>query len=241
MSFLYQDLAAEFDTASSLARVRFVVDKMTTALEFDHWHYERASYDNYTRPQNMVMGNLPPEWGQRERLHEPTRLGVEASKQRLNFGYLPSAKIWGAAHPDETPEARLPSYQGFLVPTDETSGWSQAARGCDGASLGMFSLVRQNKALTTFEITQKQTHIYWLAHALHDKITKFQASPFEISPVEREIMRWTADGKSTAEIALILEMKERTVTFRINNVTARMGVQNKTAAAVRLAVSGLLF
>ncbi|MEY4911002.1 MAG: hypothetical protein RL761_665, partial [Pseudomonadota bacterium] len=95
--------------------------------------------------------------------------------------------------------------------------------------------------LTQQEITQKQTHIHWLAQALHEKIAKLNASHIVLTSSEREIMCWTADGKSTAEIASILQIKERTVTFRINNVVNRLGVQNKTAAAVRLAVGGLLF
>jgi LuxR family transcriptional regulator len=54
-------------------------------------------------------------------------------------------------------------------------------------------------------------------------------------------MRWTADGKSVGDIATILDIKERSVTFHINNVMAKLGVQNKTAATVYLAMRGALF
>jgi DNA-binding CsgD family transcriptional regulator len=255
MSFQYQDLALELNAARSLGGLNFALGRMTTALEFDHWHYERVHCRSYSQPQSMKMGDLPPEWGQRERLQDPTRMSLEASKHLLRKGYLSGALVWGAeafdplknvnielASTAKSVQAEVPSdFQGFLVPQVESSGWSQATRGSDASTIGMFSLVRQNKRLTAFEIAQKQPHIFWLAHAMHDKITQIQALSFKISSAEREIMRWTADGKSTAEIACILEMKERTVTFRINNVVARLGVQNKTAASVRLAVSGLLF
>jgi LuxR family transcriptional regulator, quorum-sensing system regulator SolR len=224
MSFFSPDLTFEFDAVTNLARVRYLVSQMTEALGFDYWHYERANYKHYAQPESFVVGDLPTSWLERERLQDPSRLSLQAAKQRLHFVCLPPVDIWGVKSK-----------------TSETSGWSQLVRGSDGATLGIFSLVRRQPLLTRQEITDKAASIYWLAHRLHDKITEFDLLTLRISSVERDIMRWTADGKSTAEIAAILEMKERTVTFRISNVMTRMGVQNKTAAAVRLAVSGLLF
>ena len=61
--------------------------------------------------------------------------------------------------------------------------------------------------------------------------------------VEREItaLRWTAEGKTSADIAEILRISERTVNFHLNNASAKLGACNKTAAAVKAALLGLIW
>ncbi len=53
-------------------------------------------------------------------------------------------------------------------------------------------------------------------------------------------MCWTAEVKTSGEIAEILKISERTVNFHINNAIAKLDTPNKTAAAVRAALLGLL-
>lgn len=56
---------------------------------------------------------------------------------------------------------------------------------------------------------------------------------------EIEILKWTAEGKTAADIAIILSMKERTVHFHVANAVQKMGACNKTAAVVQAALSGM--
>jgi DNA-binding CsgD family transcriptional regulator len=58
---------------------------------------------------------------------------------------------------------------------------------------------------------------------------------------EIEILRWTADGKTAADIAQIIGISERTVNFHINQAVAKLGASNKVNAAVRAAMRGLLW
>jgi DNA-binding CsgD family transcriptional regulator len=64
----------------------------------------------------------------------------------------------------------------------------------------------------------------------------------ESSLTEREIevMRWTALGKTACDVADILVISTHTVNFHIKNASAKLHASNKTAAAVRAAVLGLL-
>lgn len=50
---------------------------------------------------------------------------------------------------------------------------------------------------------------------------------------EIETLTWTARGKSSAEIARILDVSERTVNFHIENACDRLNVVNRTQAAVK--------
>jgi DNA-binding CsgD family transcriptional regulator len=57
---------------------------------------------------------------------------------------------------------------------------------------------------------------------------------------EKEVLRWTAEGKTAYEIGQILVVSERTVNFHINNVVTKLGACNKTQAAVKAATLGML-
>lgn len=71
-------------------------------------------------------------------------------------------------------------------------------------------------------------------------ISSFQeVSDKHLTPREIEILRWSAEGKTAADIAIILSMKERTVHFHVANAVQKMGVSNKMSAVVQAALSGL--
>ena len=54
-------------------------------------------------------------------------------------------------------------------------------------------------------------------------------------------VRWTAEGKTSADIAEFLRISERTVNFHVNAAVAKLGAANKTSAAVRAAMLGLIW
>ena len=56
---------------------------------------------------------------------------------------------------------------------------------------------------------------------------------------EIEILKWSAEGKTAADIAIILSMKERTVHFHVANAIQKMGACNKISAVVQAALSGM--
>ena len=58
---------------------------------------------------------------------------------------------------------------------------------------------------------------------------------------EKEVMRWTCDGKTSNDIGEILNISTDTVNFHIKNAIKKLSVPNKTAAAVTAFALGLLF
>jgi len=56
---------------------------------------------------------------------------------------------------------------------------------------------------------------------------------------EVEILRWTAQGKSSEEIASVLHLSINTINYHIKKSIAKLEAPNKTAAAVKAAVLGL--
>jgi DNA-binding CsgD family transcriptional regulator len=59
------------------------------------------------------------------------------------------------------------------------------------------------------------------------------ARDYGLTAREREILHWLAAGKSNAEIAAILAIRPRTVHKHLENIFRKLGVENRTAAALR--------
>jgi LuxR family quorum-sensing system transcriptional regulator SolR len=62
----------------------------------------------------------------------------------------------------------------------------------------------------------------------------------KLSNREIAIPRWAADGQTSGEISSILKIPERTVNFHIHNAITKLNATNKTSAAVKAAILGLL-
>jgi len=62
----------------------------------------------------------------------------------------------------------------------------------------------------------------------------------DFSQRELEILKWTAEGKTSAEISLILAISEHTVNFHQKNMQKRFNVSNKTQIACYAAAIGLI-
>lgn len=66
------------------------------------------------------------------------------------------------------------------------------------------------------------------------------AAPFSITEREAEALTWVARGKSSNDIAVLMNVSERTVNFHINNVIRKVGVATRVQAAIQCALLGLI-
>jgi DNA-binding NarL/FixJ family response regulator len=66
--------------------------------------------------------------------------------------------------------------------------------------------------------------------------------PVDFLLTEREIeaLTWVAKGKSSTDIAVLMNVSERTVNFHVNNVIRKLGVATRVQAAIRCAMLGLI-
>lgn len=124
-------------------------------------------------------------------------------------------------------------------------GWAQSSRDASGA-VGMLTLARSEEQLTESELYANKAKMAWLtqfAHAGMARLLTPRHMPETLvlmTSREKEVLRWTAEGKTAYEIGQILAVSERTVNFHINNVVSKLGASNKTQAAVKAATLGML-
>lgn len=90
--------------------------------------------------------------------------------------------------------------------------------------LPMLTLLRD----VAFDTSQR-----YLAEHTESRIPK-------LTPREYECLKWTAQGKSTWEIAKIFGCSEATVNFHMTNIRTKFGVSSRSAAAVKATRMGLI-
>ena len=123
---------------------------------------------------------------------------------------------------------------------------AQPCRDAYGA-LSMFAVARSDDALGEAEMQEINNRLARLTQVAHLAMTRLLVKTLvpearvRLSSQETTVIRWTAEGKTTAEIAAIMGLSVRTVTFHIGNVVKKLNAANKTAAAVRASVLGLLW
>ena len=75
----------------------------------------------------------------------------------------------------------------------------------------------------------------WQFHISFAEIAKpvdESATKIELSRREREVLRWTAEGKSSWDIGMILNISDNTVNFHIKNAMRKLGTTSRTVAVV---------
>jgi LuxR family quorum-sensing system transcriptional regulator SolR len=124
-------------------------------------------------------------------------------------------------------------------------GWAQSSYNAMGVG-GLLTLARSNEALSASELRDNSGNMSWLVHVAHEGMSRLLASkrPADKIPAltarEIEVLRWTADGKTSGEIGQIMNIAERTVNFHVNNCLEKLGAVNKTACVIKAAMLRLL-
>jgi len=112
--------------------------------------------------------------------------------------------------------------------------------------VSMLSLARDK----AFESAAEKEHVLTvgalLANTVH-VVTKNIIVPemerdlqAKLTPREKEVLKWIAEGKSNSVIATILNLAEATVDFHIRNLFKKLNVVSRTQACVHAVMMGLI-
>jgi LuxR family quorum-sensing system transcriptional regulator SolR len=123
-------------------------------------------------------------------------------------------------------------------------GWTLGMHGRHGET-GLISLGRSAEPLSRTELADVDAKLVWLSHLSHEVISTLfvrQVMPAvpALSDRERDVLRWTAMGKTCQEIGVILGIATRTVTFHVTSLLTKLDAVNKTHAVAKAAMLKLL-
>ncbi|MDQ9037531.1 LuxR family transcriptional regulator AbaR [Acinetobacter seifertii] len=233
-----EDLLSAFLIVQDEYQLFEVVKSTASKLGFDYCAYGMQSPLSIAEPKTIMLNNYPQAWQQR--YVEQQYIKVDPTVQHCMISLKPL--VWSSqythtqAEKDFWEEAR--SY-GLNV------GWAQSSRDFIGTR-GMLTLARSSDQLSEKEQKAQYTNMYWLTQTVHSSIAKivndveFSQFNLYLTNREKEVLRWTAEGKTSAEIAQILGVSERTINFHLSNSMQKLNVNNKISAAIRAVMLGLL-
>ncbi|MEB0048169.1 MULTISPECIES: autoinducer binding domain-containing protein [unclassified Pseudomonas] len=188
-------------------------------------------------PNVVMLDNYPDAW--KARYASAQYLKVDPTV--LYGRHTQKPLTWTEALFSKTPEL-WEEAQSFGIHV----GWSQSHLDTLGVG-GMLSVSRSSEALTSAELTLHEKELMWLVCVAHVLLSRAlnnrhkERYAADLTEREREVLKWTADGKSASEISDILIVSKNTIDFHIKNAILKLKTSNKTAAVVRAVMLGLLF
>lgn len=198
-------------------------------LGFENCAYGMRAALPVSNPKVVMLSNYPTEW---QALYTKRNyLAVDPTVSHGMKSNLPlvwSDKLFDSCH-SFWEEAR--SY-GLRV------GWAQACHDARGIG-GLLTFSRSHDELSFSELQANIMKMTWLAQLTYEAVARILVDklvpehPVLLTNREAEIMRWTADGKTSGEISTIMNISESTVNFHVNNAVEKLQTTNKTAAAIK--------
>ncbi|MES2581693.1 MAG: autoinducer binding domain-containing protein [Pseudomonadota bacterium] len=230
------DLLGMTDMGHTVNEVFGKITQASQALGFEFCAYGLRLPTPISNPRTIMLSNYPLAW--QARYASQGYLAIDPTVAHGRHSQLPL--VWNqrvfAATPDLWDES-----QSFGLRV----GWAQSSLDAVGVG-GMLSLARSTDHLSAAELATQEVKMRWLVNISHLALSRLfvselvKESPPDLTCREIEVLKWTADGKSSCEIADLLSISENTVNFHIKNSVVKLRTANRTAAVVRAAMLGLL-
>jgi LuxR family quorum-sensing system transcriptional regulator SolR len=212
------------------------LSKAVKELGFDYCAYGMRMPLPLSNPKMFMLNNYATDW--QERYVAENYLAIDPTVAHGMKSIMPL--VWsdsvfeGCRHFWEDANSH-----GLRV------GWAQSSYDAKGVG-GLLTLARSGDQLSQAELRENAPKMSWLVQVAHEGMTRLLSAkahvpePVSLTLREIEVLRWTADGKTSSEVGQIMNISERTVNFHVNNSIEKLGTTNKTAAVIKAAMLRLL-
>jgi LuxR family quorum-sensing system transcriptional regulator SolR len=178
-----------------------------------------------SRPCCASYSSYPPAWRRSAPYQEALHSGAEA------WAHMTADALRGLV---SLPEYRFHPCGSDALLLERAWGWRDA-RGVVALLTFTSPAGRDEAALLT--------PLARAAHAAMADLLVGRLMPealARLTPRERQVLVWTAEGKSVPEISCILGISESTANFHVRNLIAKLRASNRAHAAVKAAVLGMI-
>ncbi|MGQ0597138.1 autoinducer binding domain-containing protein [Aquabacterium sp.] len=211
------------------------------SMGFDYFSYGIKHLTGDGHVAVKIMNNLPPNW--EERYRQANYLFVDPTVMHCQVHQTPI--VWSDRIFESTPALWSEANSAGL-----RAGWARSIRDVNGLH-GMLTIARNERHIGASELKERTARFQWLLNAcqlllnpvlINQSVVNSypQSSERILTTREKEILEWTAEGKTSSSISDTLHISEATVNFHIRNVLKKLNVTNKTAAAVQAVRLGLI-
>jgi LuxR family transcriptional regulator len=216
-----------------------IFDKIALAargLGFEYCSYGLRCPLPVADPKVLTLFDYPAGWA--ARYHAAGYVGIDPTV--LHGRRSQALLVWSDAVFASTPQL-WDEARSFGIRV----GWAQSSLDASGVG-SMLTLARSREALSPREQKAKEQPMEWLVSIAHLALARLlttklhQRQKIRLTQREIEVLRWTADGKTSSEVGKILAIAVDTVNFHMRNAQSKLGVCNKTAAVAKAVILGWL-
>jgi LuxR family transcriptional regulator len=232
-----EDLLVGISRAKDLPAAFAEVLKAARTLGFDYCAYGMRASWGPGEARIFLLNNYAPAWNQRYQAAgylevDPTVIHGRRSQAALCW----TEELFSHARP------MWEEAQSFGL----RSGWALSSLDGQGVG-GMLTLARADRCgMNSSELAANEFSMRWLSSIAHVVLSRHLTqlhAPLPnppLTPRELEVLRLSAAGETAKEIANALNVSLNTANFHIKNAVTKLVAPNKTAAAVKAAMLGLL-
>jgi DNA-binding CsgD family transcriptional regulator len=227
-----------FIYATSVDQLEYVLRGECTRLGFHSYIYALRVPTSYSNAQIIMLDGYPEGW-------------VKRYFEKAYFDVDP-VMGWCVKHVVPLLWSNLTLEPGSLAQTMMHEAAEYGLR--DGVTmpvhspqgeLGILSLSVNAPPPEARLIAEKNLpYVQLLASQLHQAVRRISGlmedDDSTLTARERECLSWAADGKTSGEIAQILEITERTVNFHLNNATQKMDAISRQHAVSKAALKRMI-
>ncbi len=236
------ELIELLNKSESVEEIHDVCSKICEHAGFDHFLYCARIPTSFIKPYIIVISGYPTDW--RTRYNEQGYMHLDPTVAHCATRVTPLP--WQAIEPLIKSDAKVQRFFQESKDFGLKSGISLPVHSAHGEA-SMLSLSSSMDSTTTQkQILESSPFLQFIATHVHETARRLIELREIAPPVptltdrERECLLWSADGKTSWEIAQILGVSERTVIFHLQNSSGKLGVNNRQHAVARAISMGLL-
>ena len=233
----YQYLV-DLNAAKDITDLQSICERFCQEHGFDNFIYGARISESLRHPSYIIINGYPAEW--RQHYENSNYLHIDPTVSHCFSQTLPI--FW-----QDIDLSHHRAYKLFFEAADFgiVSGISIPVHCIRGgtAMLSLSSHQQAKKSQTHFLDRLAITHLF--TNYLHEAVLRLAEENPNLhirskllSEREKECLLWITEGKTTWEIAKILNIAERTVSFHVNNAIRKLDVTNRQQAVARAITLG---
>lgn len=189
----------------------------------------------FTRPKITLFTTYREDWTQHYQAENFFAIDPVLNPNNFHHGYLAWSDELFSATPDFWDAARDFGLKNGVTQTVMAPG----------RALGFLSVSNQHAREAWLTEDELALRLHYLAELSMMALVRMNSPAMsglemKFSKREREILQWTAEGKTSSEIAMILSISENTVNFHQKNMQKKFNAPNKTQVACYAVAMGLI-